>query len=149
MAIYLNNAILAKLDIKRDDLDDKTLKASSKKIPTFLFTKHLTSTPATFEQDRKNLLDGHHHLGHFSINAHDPSRLMTSSKLRSKCPNQMPSAHTIQGQRHRKSAASTAKTRTASFTWQDIYSDLYGKMRTPSITSYHYFTFFRLRLVRH
>ena len=31
MTIYLNNAVFAKLDIKRDDLNDKTLKASSKK----------------------------------------------------------------------------------------------------------------------
>jgi len=86
MTIYLNNANFAKLDIKRDDLDDKTLKASSKKIPTFLFTKHLTSTPATFEQDCKNLLDGHHRLGHVSINAHDLSTLMTSSNLHLKYP---------------------------------------------------------------
>ena len=36
MAIYLNNAILAKLDIKRDDLDDKTLKTSFKKVQNYL-----------------------------------------------------------------------------------------------------------------
>ena len=97
MAIYMNNAIFAKLNIKCDDLDDKTLKASSKEIPAFLFTKHLTSTPATFEQDCKNLFDVHHRLGHFSNKSHDSSTLMTSSRLHLKCPNQMPSVHSIQG----------------------------------------------------
>ena len=44
--------------------------------------------------------------------------------------------------RHKKPAASPAETRTASGPWQDIYSDLSGKMRTPSITGYHYFAVF-------
>ena len=143
MTIYLNIAIFAKLDIKRDDLDDKTLKASSKKMLVLLFTKYLTLTPVTIEQDCKNLLDGHHRLAHVSnkraqsLNI-DDIKQPTSKIPKIKCPVCIASKAT----RHMKPAASTAETRTTHFTWQDIYSDLSGKMRTPSITSYHYLAVF-------
>jgi len=44
--------------------------------------------------------------------------------------------------RHKKPSATTADTRSASGPWQDIYSDLSGKMRISSICEYRYFAVF-------
>jgi len=96
------------------------------------------STSATFNQDRTEFLNIHHLLGHISIKRarlpnidgipQPPSKKMPKVK----CPVCIASKAT----RHKRPSATTADTRSASGPWQDIYSDLSGKMRISSICGY-------------
>jgi len=107
------------------------------------FQQQVASTPATFQQDRTNLLNDHHRLGHISMKRARSLNIDGIQQPPSKMPKiKCPVCIASKAKRHKKPVASTAETRTASGPWQDIYSDLSGKMRTPSITGYYYFAVF-------
>jgi len=101
------------------------------------------STTAIFEQNRIDLLDNHHCLGHISIKR---ARLLNMDEItqpqskmpKVKCPVSIASKAT----RHKRPLARTADTRFATGPWQEIYLDLSGKMPIPSISGYQYFAVF-------
>jgi len=92
------------------------------------------STSATFNQDRIELLNHHYRLGHVSIKR---ARLLNIDGI-PQPPSKMPKVKcpvciAAKATRHKRPSATTADTRSASGPWQDIYSDLSGKMRISSI----------------
>jgi len=98
------------------------------------------STSATFNQDRTELLNNHHRLGHVSIKRDRSLNIDGIPQSPSKVPNaKCPVCITSKATRHKKPSATTADTRSASGPWQDIYLDLSGKMRITSICGYRYF----------
>ena len=101
------------------------------------------STPATFTQDRAELLNNHHRLGHVSIKRDRSLSIDGIPQPPTKMPKvKCPVCIASKATRHKRPSASTSDTRSASGHWQDIYSDLSGKMRIPSINGYRYFAVF-------
>jgi len=101
------------------------------------------STSATFNQDRAEFLNNHHRLGHVSIKRARSLNMDGIPQPPSKMPKvKCPVCIASKATRHKRPSASTADTRSASGPWQDIYSDLSGKMRISSISGYRYFAVF-------
>ena len=102
-----------------------------------------TSTSATFDQNRIHLLNNHHRLGHISIKRARSINIDWIPQPPSEIPKvKCPVCIASKATRYKRSSASTADTRSASGPWQDIYSDLSGKMRISSISGYRYFVVF-------
>ena len=106
------------------------------------------STPATFTQDRAELLNNHHRLGHVSIKRARSLNIDGIPQPPTKMPKvKCPVCIASKATRHKRPSASTSDTRSASGPWQDIYSDLSGKMRIPSISGFLLCSL-RMRMVR-
>jgi len=101
------------------------------------------STSATINRDRTELLNNHHRLGHISIKRARSLNIDGIPQPHSKMPKvKCPVCIASKATRHKRPSASTADTRSASGPWQDIYSDLSGKMRISSICRYRYVAVF-------
>jgi len=104
------------------------------------------STSATFNQDRTKLLKNHHRLGHVSIKRARSLNIDRVPQPPSKMPKvKCPVCIASKATWHKRPSATTADTRWASGPWQDIYSDLSGKMRISSISILRRL---RMRMVR-
>jgi len=100
------------------------------------------STSANLNQDRTELLNNHHCLGHVSIKRARSLNIDGIPQPPSKMPVKCPVCIASKATRHKRPSATTADTRSASRPWQDIYSDLSGKMCISSICGYRYFAVF-------
>ena len=84
-----------------------------------------------------------HRLGHISIKRARSLNIDGIPQPPSKMPKvKCPVCIASKATRHKRPSATITDTSSASGPWQDIYSDLSGKMRISSICGYRYFAVF-------
>jgi len=106
-------------------------------------TPSRASISATFNQDRTEVLNDHHRLRNISIKRARSLNIKGIPQPPSKMPKvKCPVCIVFKATRHKRPSAAIADTRSASRPWQDLYSDLSGKMCIPSISRYRNFVVF-------